>query len=205
MPRSYPKHSPQMRGAIVKRYELRFSVVASFSGQHPELSDYCHDVTLQDVIRDWPDGKLEPSEPFESEYAYCARQGSIPSRILDRLEEASGETKFQICRKLKEFYPRESFWACIADAQGSGIFDRKTFLKWIDDIGASFETDATLGTLGGPLAPWGGIVPDMAFNIESQTLISSIRVTPILCKDGEPVRAPSEWEWERIKTYFKKL
>ena len=195
----------------MKTYTLRWSIVAGFTGQHPKLSEYypC-DTTLSDVIREWKDRTgedAEPSEPYDSEYNYIAREGRIPRRILDRLEESSGETKFQICRKLKEQYWRESFWACISDIQVSGILDRYTLFRFLDSIGAAYEDIGTMGTLGGPLAPWGGVVPDFPFKVESQALIASIRVTPILCKfvDGEwePCRAPSEWEWESIKAILK--
>lgn len=195
----------------MKPYTLRWSIVASFTGQHPKLSDYCPcDTTLVDVIREWKEATgedAEPTEPYNSEYNYLAKEGGIPERILDRLEESSGETRFQICRKLKEQYPRESFWACISDIQVSGILDRDTLFGFLDAIGASFEDCETLGTLGGPLAPWGGVVPDFPFNVESQALISSIRITPALCKlvDGEwePCRGPSEWEWDAIKAILK--
>ncbi|MBM4076699.1 MAG: hypothetical protein FJ267_13805 [Planctomycetes bacterium] len=166
------------------------------------------ETTLSDVIRDWPGNEVEPSEPFDSEFSYCAREGSIPRRILDRLDDARGETRFQICRKLKEKFPREAFWACISDIQMSGMFDRKTAFGFLDSIGARFETSQTMGTLGGPLGL--GIVPDFAFNVESQVLISSIRLTPVLCKvlesgDLEPVRAPSEDQWERFSGIFERF
>lgn len=189
-----------------KSYTLRWSIVASFTGQHPKLSEYypC-DTTLADVIRAWQDATgeaTEPSEPYDSEYSYLAREGAIPERILDRLEDARGETRYQICRKLAEQYPRESFWASICDIQVSGILDRATLFNLLDSIGAAFENCQTMGTLGGPLAPWGGIVPDFAFDVESQVLFASIRITPILCRreNGawEPCRAPSEWQWETI-------
>lgn len=190
------------------RYTLGFSIVASFSGEHPELSKYwpC-ETTLSDVLRDWPGEGMEPSAPFDSEYSYCAREGSIPERILDRLDETSGETRFQICRKIKERFPLESFWACISDVQGSGIFTRETAFDFLDSIGARFEDCETMGTLGGPLGGW---CPDFPFNVESQALISSIRVTPILCKvndsgDLEPIRPPSEWQWEKMAELFRRF
>lgn len=177
-------------------YSLRFSIVASFAGEHPDLAGYwpC-DTTLSDVIRDWPGETPEPSDPFDTDYDYVAREGSIPGPALERLSEVDSPIKFQICRRLKELYPRDAFWACLSEVQVSGVFDRKTALKFLSDIGAHFETENTLGTLGGPL---GGIVPDIAFNIEGSALISSIRITPVLCRDGEPVRAPSESQWARI-------
>jgi hypothetical protein len=190
------------------KYRLGFSLVASFSGEHPMLERWgSHEVTLSDVIRHWPGSEVEPSEPFDSEYNYLAKEGPIPRAILDRLDDVRGETRFQICRKLKEKFPREAFWACISDVQMSGIFDRKTAFGFLDSIGASFDTSNTMGTIGGPLGHW---CPDFAFNVESQVLISSIRITPVLCAvsesgELEPVRPPSEWQWDRFADLFKRF
>ncbi len=190
------------------KYRLGFSIVASFSGEHPDLCEWhpC-ETTLPDVLKAWPGGEVEPSEPFDSEYQYLAKEGSIPRAILDRLDDVRGETRFNICRKLKERFGSEAFWACISDVQMSGIFDRETAFKFLDSIGAGFETTQTMGTIGGPLGHW---CPDFAFNVESQVLISSIRVTPVLCvvsESGElePVRPPSEWQWERFADLFKRF
>ena len=190
------------------KYRLGFSIVASFSGEHPDLSEWwpC-ETTLSDVLKYWPGGEVEPSEPFDSEYSYLAREGSLSREILDRLDDARGETRFQICRKLKEKFGSEAFWACISDVQMSGVFDRQTAFKFLDSIGAGFEDCGTMGTIGGPLGHW---CPDFAFNVESQALISSIRITPILCAvsesgELEPVRPPSEWQWDRFKDLFKRF
>jgi hypothetical protein len=182
-------------------YSLKFSVSVSFSGEHPDLSEYwpC-ETTLADVLRAWPGEGLTPSDPFDSDYDYMAREGSLPKRVLDVLENSPTETRFRICRKLKEHFPREAFWACISDVQGGGIFDRETLFGFLDSIGAHFETENTMGTLGGPL---GGCVPDFAFNVESQALISCIRVTPFLAKDGEPCRSPSESQWAELARVFR--
>jgi hypothetical protein len=190
------------------KYRLGFSIVASFSGEHPQLEQWgSHEITLSDVIRQWPGLPVEPSEPFDSEYQYLAKEGSIPREILNRLDDVRGETRFQICRKLKERFGSEAFWACISDVQMSGLFDRETAFKFLDSIGAGFETTQTMGTIGGPLGHW---CPDFAFNVESQVLISSIRVTPVLCTvsesgELEPVRPPSEWQWERFSDLFKRF
>lgn len=190
------------------KYRLGFSIAANFSGEHPKLSEWwpCA-TTLSDVLKHWPGIPVEPSEPFDSEYAYCAKEGSIPREILNRLDDVRGETRFQICRKLKERFGSEAFWACISDVQMSGIFDRETTFKFLDSIGASFSTTQTMGTIGGPLGGW---CPDFAFDIESPALISSIRVTPVLCTvsesgELEPVRPPSEWQWERFADLFKRF
>jgi len=186
-------------------YKLAFSIVASFSGEHPKLSDYwpC-DTTLSDVIRDWPGDTPDPSDPFDSEFAYLAKEGAIPRRVLNVLESSDRDTRFRICRKLQKRFPRDAFLACISDLQVSGIFDRKTTFGFLDAIGAHFDNCGTGGTIGGPLGHW---VPDLAFNVESRALISSIRITPILCRVAEsgalePVRAPSDDQWARIKSIF---
>ena len=188
-----------------RRYRLAFSIVASFTGEHPDLSDYwpC-ETTLSDVIRESP-VDVTSSEPFDSEYSYCAREGGIPERILDRLEETSGVTRFQICRAIKKQFPREAFWACVSDIQFSGILSRKDCFAFLESVGASYEDCETMGTLGGPL---GGIVPDFPFSVESQALISSIRITPILCEvmesgDFDPIRPPSESQWNAIREIFR--
>ncbi len=190
------------------KYRLGFSIVASFSGEHPDLCEWhpC-ETTLPDVLKAWPGLPVEPSEPFDSEYSYLAKEGSIPREILNRLDDVRGETRFQICRKLKEKFPREAFWACISDVQMSGLFDRETVFEFLDSIGARFEDCGTMGTIGGPLGHW---CPDFAFNVESQVLISSIRITPVLCTvsesgELEPVRPPSEWQWERFADMFKRF
>jgi hypothetical protein len=190
------------------KYRLGFSIVAAFSGEHPMLEEWhpC-ETSLSDVIREWPGSEVEPSEPFDSEYSYLAKEGPIPREILNRLSDVSGETRFQICRKLKEKFPREAFWACMSDIQMSGIFDRETVFKFLDSIGARFETSQTMGTLGGPMGGW---CPDFAFNVESQVLISSIRITPVLCAVSEsgslvPVRPPSECQWDRFADLFTRF
>jgi len=189
------------------KYKLAFSIVASFSGEHPMLEEWnpC-DTSLSEVIKEWPGKPVEPSDPYDTEYQYLAREGSIPRRVLDRLDEVNLSTRIQICEKLKAQYGSEAFWACLSDVQMSGIFDRETTFGFLDRIGARFEDCETMGTLGGPL---GGFVPDFSFSVESQILISSIRVTPVLCVETEnglePIKAPSESKWERFKSLFQRF
>jgi hypothetical protein len=187
--------------------KLCYSIVCSFSGEHPELEQvYSTDVSLNDVIRDWPgETKPKPSEPFDSDYAYLAKEGGIPRRVLNRLEDTRGDVRFQMIAKLRERFPREAFWVSISDVQMSGIFDRDTLFDFLSNIGAQFEDCNTLGTLGGPL---GGMVPDFPFQVESQVLISSIRITPVWCEwqedRWEPLELPSENLWERIRHILKR-
>ena len=187
--------------------KLCYSICASFSGEHPELERvYSTDVSLNDIIRDWPgETKPKPSEPFDSDYAYLAKEGAIPKRIISRLEDTRGEARWNMIRKLREKFPRESLWVSISDIQVSGIFDRDTLFDFLSNIGASYEDVESLGTLGGPL---GGMVPDFCFTVESQVLISSIRITPVWCEwNGdrwEPLKLPSEETWGRIGNIFSR-
>jgi hypothetical protein len=186
---------------------LCYSICASFSGEHPEFDTFRnYDTTLDNVIRDWPgETKPQPSEPFDSDYAYLAKEGGIPKRILSRLEDTRGDVRFQMIRKLREKFPRESLWVSISDIQVSGIFDRETLFDFLSNIGASYEDVESLGTLGGPL---GGMVPDFCFTVESQCLISSIRITPVWCEwkgdRWEPLKLPSEEMWGRIGDIFSR-
>ncbi len=154
---------------------MKFSVVASFTGVLPEhdSSYYPCDVTLTDAIRACETagiGESEPSEVGDSEYSYLADESEKPN-----------------------------WFEHLQDYQASGIVDRETLTRLIDDLGAFAEDCETMGTLGGPLAPWGGIVADIPFRIESQVLIECIRVTPIPCgTDGEPLKG-DERTWDRVR------
>jgi hypothetical protein len=182
--------------------KLCFSILASFSGPHPR---HLRSSELRDVINAWPLSKPDPSMPYDSDYAYCAREGDeVPRRVLDVIDSSSEETRFRILDALSD-KGYNTFWASICDIQVNGILDREATFEFLDSIGASFEDCKTMGTLGGPLSP--GIVPDFPFGIESQGMIASIRITPVLCrKEGDewvPLRAPNESQWKRIENIFR--
>lgn len=191
--------------------KLCYSLVASFTGEHPDVSEdfYPSDMILSDVIRAWHDATgetVEPGEPFDSEYNYLAREGGIPRRVLDRLEEVDPEVRRQMLAKIREHWRRESFWTRIADVQVNGILTREQLFGFFEVIGAEFDTVATGGTLGGPL---GFHVPDVSFRCESSVLIDSIRITPVLCElqSGQwvPVRPPSQSQWDRLASIFERF
>lgn len=193
--------NPNPNPNITHHMKLCFSIVASFSGPHPKIRH----TELVSVIDAWPLDKPTPSQPYDSDYSYLAREsGEVPRAVLDVLDGSAEETRFRILEKL-ESKGYDIFWASVCDVQVSGILDRETMFKFLNDIDAQFEDVGTLGTLGGPLGI--GIVPDFPFSVQSQEMIASIRITPVLCrKEGDqwdPVRPPNESQWERIEQVFR--
>ena len=167
---------------------MEFSVVAHFSGIPGEYSP-C-DTSYDDALRASQASGLsvDETEPGDSEYAYLATECGEPDP--------------------------DSWWGKwkerVQDCTVSGIIGRDAFTRWLDDLGAFAEDCGTMGTLGGPLAPWGGVVADISFRIESQVLIESIRATPIPGTVDEPlgkVRGATDDErgadadriWQRIR------
>ena len=92
-------------------------------------------------------------------------------------------------------------WDEIRKIQVEGVVTFGQAMAYLDHIGAIFEDCETMGTLGGPLGI--GIVPDMAFQTESQLVISSIRITPFWNDNGDwsPL---SEASWERLRELFRR-
>lgn len=88
----------------------------------------------------------------------------------------------------------------------TGIVSFTEAMRYLDHIGAIYEDCETMGTLGGPLS--GGfpsIVPDMPFNIESQLVVASIRITPfIIDTEAKCICAMREATWDRIRELFRK-
>jgi hypothetical protein len=91
-------------------------------------------------------------------------------------------------------------WDELREIQVEGIVSFEQALAYLEHIGAVYEDCETMGTLGGPLGI--GIVPDIPFNIESQLVVGSIRITPIWF-DGEEWSPPTEASWERIRDLFR--
>lgn len=135
---------------------MKFSVVAHFTGV---LDDgyYPCDLTLSDALQ-------ASREPFGASEDDLCEMGDSE---YDYLAEESGDRD------------PEDWFAQLQDFTVSGILDRPTFDAWIDDLGAFPDGCQTMGTLGGPLAPWGGICWDTSWTIESQVLIACVRVTPL--------------------------
>lgn len=88
-------------------------------------------------------------------------------------------------------------WSNLQDVMICGVMNRETFTSFVEDIGGWASDIGTLGTLGGPLGL--GIVPDIVIEIESQALISSVRVTPVPSNDTVEY---TEERWERVRTAF---
>ena len=163
----------------MKRYELKWAMVASFEGINPGAWHPCENFPA-DAVNAWPldngldettCGSAEELEENPSEYD--------SGLWMDADFDGGDEVQFVTV---------------------SGILSRRECFDFLDSMGAMYEDCGTMGTLGGPL---GGLVPDFPYRTEGRMMVSSIRITPILCKDGEPVRAPLEWEWVEIERILK--
>lgn len=96
--------------------------------------------------------------------------------------------------------PDHSPWKWALEWKGAGILTRPQFDALIDDLGLVVEKCGTLGTLGGPLTPWGGIVADVAFRDDhDEERIISLRATPITGHDRARDEADAERIWRRLQ------
>ena len=159
---------------------MQFSVLLSVAGI-PDRYNY-QETCYRDVLRACQAAGLavDETEPGDSEYDYLATETD------DNPDP-------------------DSFWgewkAGVQDLTASGIIGKEAFTELMESIGAYPEDCETLGTLGGPLAPWGGVVPDISFRMECQELIDSIRVTPVPKRFEREPASPEEAEdtWDRLR------
>lgn len=136
--------------------------------------EYAHDMDMDTIEHCCREAGLsvDVSEPGDSEYDYLAKESESEA------------------------------WEGIYDITVSGILDRETFTRWVEDLGLYAEDVRTLGTLGGPGNPM-GLYPDIAFAGEYLTIIESVRVSP-LPDVGPPASLPNDeaWAnhaWERVR------
>jgi len=203
---------------------MKFSFLAVYSGGPVE--DYS-EVTLDDIkkiLQEFPE--LDISETEESEYEYLFNENDndrlaceLAAKEFFDIEELPKEyaewKDFLYYEKndyWKEFdkvavaeymteengYSRDArFFYLMKDIQVSGIVDRDTLYKLFDLGLVDRATDIeTMGTLGGP-GNCIGWMPDIACELDSSHVISSIRITPL------PDRGVcEERNWEKIKTAF---
>lgn len=194
---------------------MEFSVLIKATGNVIDDRFWPCDLVLQDVIRacksidspDWyPDD--EASEPGDSEYSYLAIESSLPPGLykaaIEGITNGCPKDNWKLANWVWERWGKEdsynpqghilagsSWWATASDYQASGILTREEFEKLRDDLGAYASCCETLGTLGGPLGF--GIVPDIGYEVETQAVIITMRVTPLL--DVKP----KEGRWERVR------
>lgn len=152
---------------------MHFSVVATVSG----IPDRCHayDLCYNDCKRAFEASGLamDETEPGDSAYSYLA--------------EEDGTSEFW-----------QEWGEKVQDLTASGIIKRSVFTELVKSLGAYAEDVETLGTLGGPLGL--GLVADIVFEVESQEVIVSMRVTPIPCHPvtGEFLTG-NKLSWPRIR------
>lgn len=181
---------------------MQFSVVASFSGiaSDPECQYETNYDDIRRVCRDLEIPFTE-TEDGDSEYGYlpgenfdvekfltelCAKVAQTHDVELPDKDDRNFEWQLEFLRENADVDDLRglSFWERFAvrcrDLDIGTMMDRKTFTKFMGDIGAYCTDEETMGTLGGPLSNgMPTIVADMVFRVESNCLIDSIRVTPI--------------------------
>jgi hypothetical protein len=164
----------------MKRYELRWSVCASFEGINPG--------------KYWPDEK----SPLDARRNWPASMDSVRCATLEELEQNKSKYDSGLWKDA-DFVGGDE----VEFVECNGILTRKELEDFLDSVDAFYADCDTLGTLGGPLGPF--MVPDFSFATKFQAMVSCIRATPVLCDTatGDVLRLPSEWQWEKIKVALK--
>jgi hypothetical protein len=154
---------------------LYYSVVASFTGWYADPRYWPSDVTLRDVCNVLRRLKL----PFtrtrqgDSEYSYLAEEDTVgfPEEYRKRYRNRRPVNE-------EPFPSKWDFFRRLSDVDVSGILNHSQLVVLTDDLGLYATNTKTMGTLGGPLSSWGGVVPDICLESDSSVLICSVRVTP---------------------------
>lgn len=93
-------------------------------------------------------------------------------------------------------------WLSATERKGSGILTRSQFATLLEDLGNPEPSETeTLGSFGGPLAPWGGVVADINWELHGYVdYILCLRVTPIP-RRGSVAKSPghAKRKWRRIR------
>lgn len=85
----------------------------------------------------------------------------------------------------------------------SGVASFSEVMRYLSHIGAGYEDCETMGTLGGPLGI--GVVPDFPFYTESNLVVASIRVTPVIIDtEDDSVCTMTKATWNRIRAMFRR-
>lgn len=170
---------------------LHLSILATFEGINPAGWWPC-DLDIRHMKPEQEHGLSCDSRkisPDKSEYAY--------DEVWERFCFEPEDEEEAIALSEKESWQG---WDELHSVEVSGVVHFSKGMDYLEKIGAFFETENTMGTIGGPL---GWHVPDLAFRVESQLVIDSIRVTPCW-KDKDGEFAPlSEHSWNRLVRMFK--
>lgn len=189
---------------------MKFSLLAKFSG----YDCWSHELTISDLNRDLPEFcakhglSYDISKPGDSEYEYLGRENQhVEFKTNDddkhfwktRYGDTCAE-RFETELEAREHAAKELSepWLLAQDIAVSGVLGKAAFKEFVDLLGAYAEDVQTMGTLGGPLSPWGGVVPDISFTMEQPLIIECIRATPIPCRKDEPMRG-DERTWDRVR------
>lgn len=172
--------------------KLALSILATFEGIDPASYYPCDlQASHMEPESDTPNLKstIRRIKADESEYG----EDIWDSWDLPPVDEETGEEK----RDPDETYDE------LFEVTVSGVASFSEVMHYLDHIGAGYEDCETMGTLGGPLGI--GVVPDFPFYIESNLVIGSIRVTPVIIDtETDSVCTMTEATWNRIRAMFRK-
>lgn len=158
---------------------MKYAILATFNGVTWQRSGWETDLTDVVLASESAELEVDVSGVGDTEYGYLAEQ--VPSSWVDAammLEDDDPRLQALIEKASEKFGGSEAFWAFGQQATVTGVLGWEDLERWLSDLGAYFETENTGGSLGGPANPCGW-APDVAFNLESQELVASIRVTPL--------------------------
>lgn len=185
---------------------MQFSVLIGVTGHRLDRNP-C-DLTLSDVVElcqhikpnhgeSWH-ADDEPSGFGDSDLTYVAGDsGKAPAEFWANamnMAHTNGDDDLvqRIFERMEGRYGQSAWWATTSSYQAMGILDRPRWEWLAERLGLTAEGTETMGTLGGPLSI--GVVPDIVYEGDSNLVILTVRVTPILDVKPKPGR------WERVKS-----
>jgi hypothetical protein len=170
--------------------KLALSILASFEGISPKAYWPCDSqIEHMEPETDTPNLKSEIRRITADESDYDIWD----SWDLPPVDEETGEEK----RDPDEVYDD------LMEVTVSGVASFSEVMRYLSHIGAGYEDCETMGTLGGPLGI--GVVPDFPFYTESNLVVASIRVTPVIIDtENDSVCTMTEATWNRIRAMFRR-
>lgn len=148
----------------------------------------------------------DKSEHGDHGYMYCVNDSGFPSKLAKAwAERMGGGGSEEIAQWGFERWERShcsfAWWATLRTVTASGCLTAEQCQELlIREIGISFMDENTMGTPGGPLPI--GHVPDVDCQVENQSEIWSIWITPYMEEKGDALPL-SKSSWSRAIRYIE--
>ena len=175
------------------RPQLMVSLLATFEGINPAKWYPCESYAKHMIPEEEHGLRYTDREIYESDWCegmwHDAGFRIAPEDEEERIkaEEEQGDNWEQ--------------WDELREIQVQGVVTFEQAVEYLEHIGAIFEDCETMGTFGGPLGLV--IVQDIPFRVESQLVVSSIRITPFWVDGNGEWSALTEASWERLRGLFR--